>query len=413
MSIIDERDRFRPQGVSPIDGVPVAGQRILWRADLNVPLDEAGRIADDTRIRRSADSLRGVLEEGARVVVISHLGRPGGAPAPDLGLRRLAAPLRKFLGKRVIFTPDLTGSEARAAASRLRSGEVLLLENLRFDPREEANDPGLAAELAALADLYVNDAFSVSHREHASTSAITRVLPAYAGPQLLSEMAALRAALDGPARPAVGIVGGRRLSDKVAILTNLAARMDYLLLGGGPANTFLMADGVDVGKSECEPQMRDTVAEIHAIARASGCRILTPTDIVYAYRLEEKARNFVAAVADCPADAMIMDIGPATTRRYRAVMADAQTILWNGPLGVCEMPPFDQSTRVVAMEAAELTRAELALTVAGGRNTVRALVHAGVSDDLSFVSTARAAFVEWLEGRSLPGIEALTRMAAA
>lgn len=412
MSIFDPSGRFEAMNVTPITAVPVRNQRLLVRADLNVPIEE-GRITDDTRIRRFADSLKTLLADGARVVVVSHLGRPGGQVDPDLTMRRLAGPLRKHLKARVAFVDDLCGQEARDKAAAVKPGEVLLLENLRFEPGEEQNDPAFARQLAELGDMFVNDAFSVSHREHASTSAITQIMPSYAGPLMLAEMAALRTALDQPQSPSVGIVGGRRLSDKVGILSNLAGRMDTLLLGGGLANTFLLADGVRIGRSECEPDMVTTAAEIHAIARASGCQILLPTDIVYAYRLEEKARNFVADLNECPEDAMIMDVGPATTRRYRSVMADAQTILWNGPLGVCEMTPFDQSTRVMAVEAAELTRADLAITVAGGRNTVSALSHAGVTDDLSFVSTARAAFAEWLEGRPLPGIQALSAHATA
>lgn len=406
MWILTPGDDVEAMNVTPISEVPVRGKRLLVRADLNVGLED-GKITDDIRIRRFADSLKTLLEAGARVVVISHLGRPGGQVDPDLSLRKVAGPLRRHSGARVSFVADLCGEDARAKAGAVKPGEVLLLENLRFDPGEEGNDPDFARALSALGEIFVNDAFSVSHREHASTSAITRIMPSYAGPLMLAEMAALRAALDKPQSPSVGIVGGRRLSDKVAILRNLAGRMDTLLLGGGLANTFLLADGAQIGQSECEADMATTVAEIHAIARASRCQILLPTDIVYAYRLEEKARNFVADLNDCPEDARIMDIGPATTRRYRAVMADAQTILWNGPLGVCEMSPFDQSTKVMAVEAAELTRADLAITVAGGGDTVAALTHAGVTDDLTFVSTARAAFADWLEGRSLPGIEAL------
>ena len=390
-----------------IDDLEVGGQRVLVRADLNVPMQD-GAVTDATRIDRLVPTLDALLGRGARVVVLSHFGRPKGRVVAELSLRPLAAVLGAALGGRqVAFADDCIGPAAAAVVDGLEDGQIALLENLRFHPGEEANDPDFAAGLAALADLYVDDAFSTAHRAHASNAAIAALLPAAAGRLMAAELDALGAALDAPERPVAAIVGGAKVSTKLQVLGNLIAKVDSLIIGGAMANTFLHAMGVDVGRSLCEGDMADRARAILAAADEGGCRVLLPADAVIAKALSGEGGHRAVPVAAVPADSMILDIGPETARALGAALGECRTLVWNGPLGAFEHPPFDAGTIAVARAAADLTRAGQLRSVAGGGDTVAALAHAGVVDDFSYVSTAGGAFLEWLEGRELPGVAAL------
>jgi phosphoglycerate kinase len=395
-----------------IKSVSVAGKRLVIRADLNAPCKD-GVVTDATRIERFAAGLKPLLDDGARVVVLSHFGRPKGQIVPEMSLAPIAPVLAAALGQLVEFQNTCVGPEAEAAAANLNNGEVILCENLRFHAGEEANDPGFAAQLARLGDTYVNDAFSCAHRAHASTEAIANILPAFSGPLMDEEIGALTEALENPKHPAVALVGGAKVSSKIAVLKNLVSKVDYVIIGGGMANTFFFADGYDIGKSLCEKDQVDTVREIQALAAKAGCELVLPVDIVYAFKFEDGARSTIADVSECPPDAMILDAGPKSVVAFRSVLARAQTILWNGPLGAFEIRPFEQATKQVALEAAELTRSGLVTSVAGGGDTVAALNIAGVAEDFTYVSSAGGAFLEWLEGKELPGIAALNRDDAA
>ena len=398
--------------IHSISEVAVAGKRLLIRADLNAPCKD-GKVTDATRITRFAEGLRPLLDAGARAVVLSHFGRPKGNRLPEMSLAPIAPVLAEALGREVRFVDDCIGDEAEKAAAALKDGEVILCENLRFHPEEEANDPGFARKLARLGDLYVNDAFSCAHRAHASTSAIASILPAFSGPLMDEEIDALTNALEKPKRPAVAVVGGAKVSSKIAVLKNLVNKVDHVIIGGGMANTFFYADGHNIGKSLCEEDQVETVREIQALAQKAGCELVLPIDIVYAFKFADNARSFITDVDQCPDDGIILDAGPKSVVRFRSVLARAHTILWNGPLGAFEMRPFDQATRQVALEAAELTRSGLVVSVAGGGDTVAALNMAGVAEDFTYVSSAGGAFLEWLEGKELPGLAALDRDQAA
>ena len=390
-----------------IDGLDVAGKRVLVRGDLNVPMRD-GAVSDTTRIDRLAPTIEDLCARGASVVVMSHFGRPNGKREPSMSLAPLVGPLSKALGgKPVAFADDCIGEAAASVVSGLGPGEVALLENLRFHPGEEANDPGFARALAALGDVYVNDAFSAAHRAHASTEAIARLLPSAAGRLMRAELDALAAALDSPARPVAAIVGGAKVSTKLDLLGNLTAKVDLLAIGGAMANTFLHALGTDVGASLCETEMAETARGILAQADAAGCEVALPSDVVVARKLEAGAAGETVPVAAVPAGMMILDLGPATARGLSERLAGCRTLVWNGPLGAFEIPPFDAATTTVARAAAERTRAGALLSVAGGGDTVAALAHAGVLEDFSYVSTAGGAFLEWLEGKTLPGVAAL------
>lgn len=395
-----------------ITSVDVAGKRLVIRADLNAPCKN-GVVTDATRIERFAVGLKGLLEQGASAVVISHFGRPKGQVVPVMSLKPIAAALGEALDIEVKFASDCIGEEVEASAASLKAGEVILAENLRFHAAEEANDASFAANLARLGDTYVNDAFSCAHRAHASTAAIASILPAYAGPMMDEEVGALASALENPKSPAVALVGGAKVSSKIAVLKNLVEKVDAIIIGGGMANTFFYADGHDIGNSLCETDQVDTVKEIQALAAKANCELVLPTDIVYAFKFADNARNMIADVSECPKDAMILDAGPKSVVKFRTVMANAQTILWNGPLGAFEIRPFEQATKQVAMEVAELTRGGLVTSVAGGGDTVAALNMAGVAEDFTYVSSAGGAFLEWIEGKELPGIAALNSAAAA
>ncbi|NOX41360.1 MAG: phosphoglycerate kinase [Alphaproteobacteria bacterium] len=395
-----------------IKSIPVKGKRLVVRADLNAPCKD-GVVTDATRIERFAAGLKPLLDDGARVVVLSHFGRPKGQIMPEMSLAPIVPVLAAALGRSVKFQDTCVGPEAEAAAANLNNGEVMLCENLRFHAGEEANDPAFAAQLARLGEVYVNDAFSCAHRAHASTEAIANILPAFSGPLMDEEIGALTEALENPKHPAVALVGGAKVSSKIAVLKNLVSKVDYVIIGGGMANTFFFADGHDIGKSLCEKDQIDTVREVQALAAKAGCELVLPSDIVYAFKFEDGARSTIADVTECPPEGIILDAGPKSVVRFRSVLARAQTILWNGPLGAFEIRPFEQATKQVALEAAELTRSGLVTSVAGGGDTVAALNIAGVAEDFTYVSSAGGAFLEWLEGKELPGIAALNRNKAA
>ena len=384
-----------------LDDLDVAGRRVLVRADLNVPISD-GAVGDDTRVRAALPTLRALMERGARVIVVSHLGRPKGGPSPELSLAPVAARLGELLGQPVRLADAVVGPSVAAAVGALAPGEALLLENVRFEPGEEANDPALARALASLADVYVNDAFGTAHRAHASTVGIAAHLPSCAGYLLRRESETLSALLDNPARPFVGILGGAKVSDKLAVAGNLLERLDALLLGGGMANTFLLAAGHAVGASLCEPDLADEAAAILAKGRALGVPILLPTDVVVASSVAAESGQ-VVPVAEVPNDAMILDIGPATVAAFAERIAGAGTVFWNGPMGVAERPAFARGTLGVARAVAACD----GFTVVGGGDSIAALEATGLADSVSFVSTGGGASLEFLEGRSLPGIAAL------
>lgn len=385
--------------VPTLDGLDAAGLTVLLRADLNVPMQD-GRVGDRTRIERTLPTIRELAGQGARVVVLSHLGRPGGRPAPELSLRPVAAALADALEAPVAFAAD----DPAAVVAGLPAGGVALLENLRFDPGEEANDPDYAAWLAALGDIYVNDAFSAAHRAHASTEALARLLPAAAGRLMQQELEALEATLDAPERPSGAIVGGAKVSTKLNLLGNLVARVDMLAIGGGMANTFLHALGYEVGRSLCERDMAEMARHVLDDAERCGCTVVLPEDAVVAPALEAGAPTEIVAIDEVPPDAMILDIGPESTAGLIDRLGLLRSLVWNGPLGAFEVPPFDRGTNEVAQAAAGMKGL---LTVAGGGDTVAALARAGVVEQFGYVSTAGGAFLEWLEGRVLPGVAAL------
>lgn len=389
--------------------LPTSGlrdKRLVVRADLNVPLDD-GQVADTTRITRFAAGMKPLLDQGARLVILTHLGRPKpGELDPSFSVDKLRPALSQALGVPVAFSDTCATQAAVILSERLQDGQVLLCENLRYNPGETANEPAFAEALAMLGDFYVNDAFSCAHRAHASTEGITHFLPSFAGPLMMEEIGALGAALEAPQSPAVAIVGGAKVSTKIAVLRNLVRKLDHIIIGGGMANTFLFAEGAPMGKSLCEADQKGTVEEILLMARASGCRIHLPRDVVAAEAFAPDAPHRIVDAHNCPEDLMILDAGPQALADFRAVLSGCQTILWNGPLGAFELPPFDTATKGLAQTAAERT-ARGAVSVAGGGDTVAALNAAGVSNRFTYVSTAGGAFLEWLEGKTLPGIAAL------
>jgi phosphoglycerate kinase len=389
-----------------LDDVDVAGKRVLLRADLNVPVRD-GAITDLTRIERLSPTIRELAERGARVIVVSHFDRPKGTRVPEMSLRPVSAALRDVLGRDVFFADDCVGDIATDAVARLENGQVLVLENTRYHPGEEANDPSMAKQLAGLADLYVNDAFSAAHRAHASTEGVARHLPSHAGRLMQRELEALTAALENPDRPVAAIVGGAKISTKLELLGNLVGRVDVLVIGGAMANTFLAAQGVRVGKSLQEADMHETALAILARAREAGCDIALPVDAVTGTEFRANPPTRTVPIAEVPDDAMILDVGPQTVAALVARLPSLRTLVWNGPLGAFETPPFDAATVALAHAVAAATKAGHLRSVAGGGDTVAALKHAGVVDDISYVSTAGGAFLEWLEGKVLPGIRAL------
>ncbi len=392
--------------VRTLDGVDVVGKRVLLRADLNVPVQD-GHISDLTRIERLCPTIRELMDAGAQVIVCSHFDRPKGKHVDTMSLAPMARALGEVLGKPVAFVGDCIGPGAQAAVAAMPNGDVLVLENTRFHPGEEANDPEFARELASLADLYVNDAFSAAHRAHASTEGVAHLLPAYAGRMMQAELDALEAALGSPARPVCAIVGGSKVSTKLELLGNLSGKVDVLVIGGAMANTFLAAQGVNVGQSLQEAEMHGTARDIMAEANRAGCEIMLPTDAIVAREFRANPPTETVSVQAIPSDAMMLDVGPATLQALQDRLPDIRTLVWNGPLGAFETPPFDAATTALARAVAGATAQGALRSVAGGGDTVSALRHAGVLEKLSYVSTAGGAFLEWLEGKTLPGVAAL------
>lgn len=389
-----------------LDKAEVRGKRVLLRADLNVPMHE-GAITDTTRIERVLPTIRELTEKGAKVILLSHFDRPKGKVVPEMSLAPVGKRLGELLGSPVAFAADCIGPKAKEAVDALKDGGVLLLENTRFHAEEEKNDPEFSKALAANGDIYVDDAFSAAHRAHASTEGVAHLLPAYAGRLMEAELKALSAALESPKRPVGAVIGGSKISTKLDLIGNVLDEVDVLFIGGAMANTFLAAEGVKVGKSLQESDMHETARKIAAHAKEKGCKLVLPVDAVVAREFKAGAASEVVPVDKVPEDTMILDAGPKTAELISKHLADLKTLVWNGPLGAFEIAPFDKATVEVARAAAKLTEEGKLLTVAGGGDTVSALRHAGVADRMSYVSTAGGAFLEWLEGKTLPGVEVL------
>ena len=406
-----EKRELMPQSTfKTIDSIDVSGKRVLVRVDLNVPMKN-GKVTDATRIERAAPTLAELAAKGAKVIVLSHFGRPDGKRVPEMSLKPLVEPLSEALGKPVAFAEDCIGPLAEEAVRMLKSGEVLLLENLRFHKEEEKNDKGFIDKLSVLGDVYINDAFSAAHRAHASTEGLANRLPAAAGRLMQAELEALDKALGNPKRPVCAVVGGAKVSTKLDLLGNLVGKVGKLIIGGGMANTFLAAQGISIGKSLAEKDLADTAREIMAKAKAANCEILLPVDVVVAGEFKAGAPSQVVDAKACPDDQMILDVGPKSVAIYVKQVAKCATLVWNGPLGAFEIKPFDNGTVTLARAVAEQTGAKELLSVAGGGDTVAALAAAGVEDKFSYVSTAGGAFLEWMEGKTLPGVAALIRAA--
>ena len=396
-----------PSAFRTLDDADLNGKRVLVRVDLNVPMDD-GRVSDDTRIEAVLPTIREISDKGGKVILLAHFGRPKGVD-DALSLITIAPEVASRLGRPVGFVSTTIGKEAHDAVAAMKPGDVLLLENTRFDPREEKNDPALIEALAKLGDFYVNDAFATAHRAHASTEGLAHHLPAFAGRCMQVEIEALAKALEKPERPVMAVVGGAKVSSKLELLGNLVAKVDLLVIGGGMANTFLAAQGKNVGKSLCEHDLAATALEIIEKAKVAGCEIVLPVDALAATEFKAHAAHRVASVDDIHADEMMLDAGPASIENVIAKLKTAKTVVWNGPFGAFELPPFDTATVAVAKAAASLTDEGKLLSVAGGGDTVAALNHAGVAEHFTYVSTAGGAFLEWLEGKPLPGVEALRR----
>jgi phosphoglycerate kinase len=389
-----------------LDEIDLQGRVVLTRVDVNVPM-EAGKVTDMTRIDKIRPTVEDIIAKGGKVVLLAHFDRPKGKVVPEMSLRHVVDALAGSLGRKVVFGADCVGAAAAAAIAKAGPGDVVLLENTRFHPGEEQNDPALAAEMAALGQVYVNDAFSAAHRAHASTEGLAHLLPSAAGRLMAAELKALEAALGSPQRPVVAVVGGAKVSTKIELLANLVSKVDDLVIGGGMANTFLVAEGIEVGKSLAEREMAETAREIRHRAQKAGCRIHLPVDVVVAREFKAGADSQTLGVHDCPPDAMILDAGPETVARLEGVFAAAKTLIWNGPLGAFEIAPFNAATKAAAQAAARLTREGQLVSVAGGGDTVAALNATGAADDFTFISTAGGAFLEWMEGKELPGVKAL------
>jgi len=393
-------------GFHTLDSAELKGKRVLVRVDLNVPM-ENGVVTDATRIERILPTLNEISQKGGKVILLAHFGRPKNGPDEVNSLKPVAAALEEELGRQVAFASDCIGPVAEDAVSKLADGEFLLLENTRFHKGEEKNDPAVVDGLARLGDIYVNDAFSAAHRAHASTEGLAKKLPAYAGRTMQAELEALSKALDNPQRPVAAVVGGAKVSSKLELLGNLTKKVDYLIIGGGMANTFLAAQGKKVGKSLCENDLLDTAREIIKHASANGCTIVLPVDVVVAQEFRAHAPSHVVSVDHVGDADMILDAGPHSVGNVEKLLDKVKTLVWNGPFGAFELEPFDAATNAVARYAAKLTKAKQLLSVAGGGDTVSALNHAGAAEDFTYVSTAGGAFLEWLEGKVLPGVEAL------
>ncbi len=389
-----------------LDDVDVKGKRVLVRVDLNVPMDN-GRVSDTTRLERVAKTLTEISDKGGKVILLAHFGRPKGKVDPKESLKPVATTLGYVLRRAVGFAEDCIGDVTEKAIAAMKDGDILCLENTRFHAGEEKNDPAFVRELAKLGDIWVNDAFSAAHRAHASTEGLGHVLPAYAGRTMQAELDALEKALDAPTHPVIAIVGGSKVSTKLDLLENLVTKVDALVIGGGMANTFLHAQGVNVGKSLCEKDLAGTARRILEKAEGTNCAIILPVDAIVAFHFEANAPSQAYGFDAIPADGMILDIGPQSVERVRSAIDDAKTLVWNGPVGAFEMAPFDRGTVQAARHAAARTKAGQLISVAGGGDTVAALNHAGIAADFTYVSTAGGAFLEWMEGKPLPGVEVL------
>ena len=394
-----------------LDQADLSQKRALVRVHFNVPMQD-GAVSDDTRLRAALPTIERLRSGGAKVILLAHFDRPKGKRVASMSLAPIAGPLAALLGAPVAFADDCIGQEAETAVAAMKAGDVLLLENLRYHSGEETNDPAFAKAMARLGDLYVNDAFSAAHRAHASTEGLARLIPAYAGEAMRRELDALDKALGKPERPVLGIVGGSKVSTKLDLLKNLVTRLDRLAIGGGMANTFLFAQGHDVGASYCEKDLAETAREIIGLAGRSNCKLFLPLDIVVAEKLAAGSPARVRGLGEIDDHERILDAGPETVARLKRAMDNSKTLVWNGPLGVFEIPPFDRATVEAARHAAELVQAGRLVAVAGGGDTVSALNHAGVAGQFTFVSTAGGAFLEWMEGKTLPGVAALEGTAA-
>jgi phosphoglycerate kinase len=388
-----------------LDDVDVKGKRVLLRVDLNVPM-ENGRVSDATRLERIAPTITEISAKGGKVILLAHFGRPKGRD-PKETLKPVAAELSQVIGKPVAFTDECIGEVAQKAVAAMKDGDILCLENTRFHKEEEKNDPAFVAELAKLGDIWVNDAFSAAHRAHSSTEGLGHRLPAYAGRTMQAELDALGKALEHPTKPVIAIIGGAKVSTKIDLLENLVRKVDALVIGGGMANTFLHAQGVGVGRSLAEKDLAATALRIIEKAEAANCAIILPVDAVVAFKFEANTLSQAYGLDAIPPDGMILDVGPQSVARIHAAIDDAATLVWNGPLGAFEMTPFDRGTMVAAKHAAARTKAKKLISVAGGGDTVAALNQAGVAPDFTYVSTAGGAFLEWMEGKPLPGVEVL------
>jgi phosphoglycerate kinase len=392
------------------DLTDIAAKRVLVRVDLNVPVAD-GKVTDATRIERVAPTILELAKKGAKVILLAHFGRPKGEPVADMSLSLIVSAVNQVLGQKILFASDCIGPEAEQAIAHMKNGDILLLENTRFHKGEEKNDPAFTEALARNGDIFVNDAFSAAHRAHASTEGLAHHLPAYAGRTMQEELEALEKGLGNPTRPVVAIVGGAKVSTKIDLLQNLVKRVDALVIGGGMANTFIAAQGIDVGKSLCEHDLAETARKIMTEAAASNCAIVLPVDGVIAREFKAGAANEVVDIDKIPADAMVLDVGPKSVAAVNDWISKASTLVWNGPLGAFEIEPFDKATVSAAKHAAAQTKAGKLTSVAGGGDTVAALNHAGVADDFSYVSTAGGAFLEWMEGKDLPGVSVLSKSA--
>jgi phosphoglycerate kinase len=393
-------------GWKTLDDMELAGKRVLTRVDINVPMDGT-TVTDATRIEKIVPTVRDILTKGGRPILLAHFGRPKGQRVDDMSLRHLLPSLEHHIGAPVTFVADCIGAAAQAAANTLPNGHVLVMENTRFHAAEEKNDPEFAAAIAANGDVYCNDAFSAAHRAHASTEGVARLLPSCAGRLMQAELSALDAALGMPKHPVVAIVGGAKVSTKLELLGNLVGKVDHLVIGGGMANTFLAAQGIDVGKSLAEPDRTATARDILAKAETAGCYIHLPIDIVVAREFAANAANETLPAIQCPSDAMILDAGPQTVAAINTVFDTCKTLIWNGPLGAFELTPFNAATNAAAAHAAMLSKTGVLTSVAGGGDTVAALNQAGASEDFTYISTAGGAFLEWMEGKTLPGVAVL------
>ncbi len=385
----------------------LTGKRALVRVDLNVPMQD-GKITDDTRLRAAKQTILELSDKNAAVIILAHFDRPKGKVVPAMSLAQVCDGLASVLGRSVEFMSDEIGDKAQARTQALEPGYIMVAENMRFYPGEEANDPAFVKALATLGDIFVNDAFSAAHRAHASTEGLAHILPSYAGRTMEVELKALDAALGNPARPVAAVVGGAKVSSKLDVLQNLVSKVDHLIIGGGMANTFLAARDIAVGKSLCEHDLRDTVLAILEAATKANCTVHLPYDVVVTKEFKAHADHRISSVTEVAADEMILDVGPAAVEQLGDVLKICRTVVWNGPLGAFEFAPFDTATVALARTAAALTQSGSLLSVAGGGDTVAALHHAGVADQFSFISTAGGAFLEWMEGKELPGVAALT-----